>query len=143
VTKLSDYQALIKKYDDDPSVDLIYTFSPISLIKDDGAISPAKETIHWMAHNQKKPDLTWMTDWVEAGYLASAGIDLKDSGLKLAGKIVKVLAGANPGDLPIENPSKYSIALNLDRAKRLGLDIPVDLLEAADTVYSEKTATHQ
>jgi ABC-type uncharacterized transport system substrate-binding protein len=141
VTKLSDYQALIKKYDDDPSVDLIYTFTPISLIRDDGAISPAKETIQWVTQNQKKPDLTWMTDWVEAGYLASAGIDLKDTGLKLADKIVKVLAGANPGDLPIENPSKYSIALNLDRAKRLGLDIPVDLLEAADAVYSEKTAT--
>lgn len=143
VTKLSDYQALIKKYDDDPSVDLIYTFAPISLIKDDGAISPVKETIRWTAQNQKKPDLTWMTDWVEAGYLASAGIDLKDTGLKLADKIVRVLAEANPGDLPIENPGKYSIALNLDRARRLGLDIPVDLLEAADAVYSEKTATPQ
>ena len=141
--KLSDYQALVKKYDNDPAVDLIFTFVPVGLIKDDGTISPTEETIQWIARNQKKPDFTWMTDWVKAGYLASAGIDLKDTGIKLAGKIVKVLAGTNPGDLPIENPTRYSIALNLDQAGRLGLDIPLELLEAADAVYPEKAACPQ
>jgi putative tryptophan/tyrosine transport system substrate-binding protein len=136
VTKLSDYQALITKYNDDPTVDIIYTFAPISLIKDDGTISPVNETIAWMAANQKKPDFTWMTNWVELGYLASAGIDVKATGENLAGMVIKVLNGANPGDLPIDTPSKYSIALNLDRAKQLGIDIPLDILEAAETVYS-------
>lgn len=139
VTKLSDYQALIKKYDNDPAVDIIYTYNPVSLIRDDGTISPAKETIRWMADNQKKPDFTWMTNWVEAGFLASAGIDIKETGQRLADKIVKVLAGAKPGDLPIENPGKYAITLNLDRAKKLNLEIPVDILEAADIIYAKKS----
>jgi ABC-type uncharacterized transport system substrate-binding protein len=136
VKTLAAYQAAIKKYDDNPEVDLIYSFCPVGLIKDDGTVSPSEETINWMAHNQKKPDLTWMTSWVKAGSLATAGIDLKDTGFRLADKIVKVLAGAKPGDLAIENPVKYSIAINLDRAKRLGLDIPVEILEAAAEVHS-------
>jgi len=138
VTKLSEYQALIKKYDNDPSVDIIYTFNTVSLVRDDGTISPIKETIKWMADNQKKPDFTWMNNWVEAGYLASAGIDIKETGQRLADKIVKVLAGSKPGDLPIENPGKYAITLNLDRAKKLNLEIPVDILEAADIIYAKK-----
>jgi putative ABC transport system substrate-binding protein len=92
-----------------------------------------------MADNQKKPDFTWMTNWVEAGFLASAGIDIKETGQRLADKIVKVLAGAKPGDLPIENPGKYAITLNLDRAKKLNLEIPVDILEAADIIYAKKS----
>lgn len=139
VTKLSEYQALIKKYDNAPSVDVIYTFNPVSLIRDDGTISPTKETIRWMADNQKKPDFTWMTNLVEAGFLASAGIDIKETGQTLADKIVKVLAGAKPGDLPIETPRKYSITLNFDRAKKLNLEIPVDILEAADMIYARKS----
>jgi len=139
VTRFSDYQALIKKYDNDPTVDLIYTFAPVSLLRDDGSVVPARETINWMAQNQKKPGFTWMTNWVEAGYLASVGIDLRATGRTLAGKIVKVLHGARPGDLPIENPVKYSIALNLERAERLGLVIPVEILEAAEEVYPRPT----
>ncbi|MFH2123354.1 MAG: ABC transporter substrate binding protein [Pseudomonadota bacterium] len=139
VTRLSDYQALIKKYDDDPSVDIIYTFAPISLIKDAGTVSPVKETIAWMAENQKKPGFTWMTNWVELGYLASAGIDLKATGEKVADKMIKILSGTSPGALPIENPSKYSIALNLERAEKLGLEIPMDILEAAESVCPGKT----
>jgi len=138
VTRVSDYQALIKKYDNDPTVDIIYTFNPVSLIRNDGTISPIKETIAWMAENQKKPDFTWITNLVGAGFLASAGIDVKETGQSLADKIVKVLAGAKPGDLPIENPGRYSITLNLDRAKKLNLEIPVDILESADKIYAEK-----
>lgn len=138
VTRLSDYQALIKKYNNDPSVDLIYTFAPVSLIKDNGTVNPVKETIAWMAQNQQKPDFTWMTNWVEFGNLASAGIDLKATGRNLAGKVIKVLSGIKPGDLPIDNPIKYSIVLNLERAKQLGLEIPIDILEAAETTYPGK-----
>lgn len=134
-SRLSDFQALVRKYNDDPQVDIVYTFAPISLIKDDGTVSPVNETIAWIAANQKKPGFTWMTNWVEQGYLASAGIDLRSTGHTLATKVIKVLNGSKPGELPIENPTKYSIALNLDTAKELGLDIPVEILEAAETIY--------
>lgn len=137
IETFEEYKALIKQFNQDPAIDIIYTFAPVSLIREDGNVNPVIDTIGWMAAHQSKPGFTWMTNWVEAGYLASAGIDLIATGETLASKVVKTLAGASPGDLPIENPDKYSIALNLDRAKTLGLDIPIDILEAAEKIYSQ------
>lgn len=135
VTGFSEYQTVIDTYSNAPEVDLIYTFAPVSLVKEDESISSVQETVGWMARNQKKPGFTWMTDWVGLGYLASAGIDLTATGKQLAEKARQVIKGTDPGTLPIDNPSKYSIALNLDRARQLGLTIPVDILEAAESVY--------
>lgn len=135
VTRLADYQEAIRRFDQDPSVDIIFSFAPLSLIKNDGTISPVRDTIEWMALHQKKPGFTWMTDWVEYGYLASAGIDLQATGRTLAGKMVKVLSGIDPGEIPIDNPFKYSIAINRGRAELLGIEIPVELLDAAEVIY--------
>lgn len=142
VSRFSDYQKLVEKYNNDPTVDIVYTFAPVSLVKDDGSVSPVNETIAWMATHQNKPDFTWMTNWVPLGYLASAGIDVEATGENLAEKVIKVLNGASPGDLPIDNPSKYSIALNLDRAKQLGIEIPLEILEAAENVYPQPCSTN-
>ncbi len=65
-----------------------------------------------------------MTNWVKLGYPASAGIDPRATGRQLAEMAVKTINGTSPGVLPINNPSKDSIALNLGRARFLGLTIP-------------------
>ena len=134
VSSYADYQEEIQKYNRDPSVDIIYSFAPISLTKDTQSAATVKEAIEWTAANQEKPGITWMTNWVPLGYLASAGIDLIAAGNQIATKAIRIINGVSPGALAIENPSEYSIALNLERAKKLGITIPVELLEAAESV---------
>ena len=113
---------------------MIYSFAPISLIKDVQSAATVEEAIEWTAANQEKPGITWMTNWVPHGYLASAGIDLITAGNQIATKAIRIINGVSPGSLAIENPSEYSIALNLARAEKLGITIPVELLEAAENV---------
>jgi ABC-type uncharacterized transport system substrate-binding protein len=70
------------------------------------------------------------------GFLASVGIDLKATGRQLALKLMQVLNGESPGEIPISKPVDYYIAVNLARARQLGIKIPVDVLEAAQEVYN-------
>ena len=62
------------------------------------------------------------------------GVDLRDNFRRAAGYVDRILNGAQPGDLPIEQPTKFELVLNLKAAKTLGLAIPRTLLVRADQV---------
>jgi putative ABC transport system substrate-binding protein len=72
--------------------------------------------------------------YVSDGGLISYGPDSTDQYRQAAGYVDRILKGEKPGDLPVQNPVKFNLAINLKAAKTLGLTVPQTLLVAADEV---------
>ena len=73
-------------------------------------------------------------EYVEAGGLISYGPNIPDLFRRAADYVDKILRGAKPADLPVEQPTKFDLVLNLTTAKVLGLTIPESFLVRADEV---------
>jgi len=86
------------------------------------------------AVKQKLPAIYGLREHVMAGGLMSYGPDLKDSYRRAALYVDKIFKGAKPADLPIEQPTKVKLVINMKTAKALGLTIPQSLLARADEV---------
>jgi putative ABC transport system substrate-binding protein len=86
------------------------------------------------AIRNRMPSLFHLREYAEAGGLVSYGVDRSDLFRRAASYIDKILKGANPADLPIEQPTKFELLINLKTAKALDLVIPPRLLGMADEV---------
>jgi putative ABC transport system substrate-binding protein len=86
------------------------------------------------ALKHRLPSVAGNRGFADAGLLMSYGVNLFDLGRKAAQYVDKILKGAWPRDLPIEQPTKFELVINLKTAKALGLTIPQSLLQRADQV---------
>lgn len=86
------------------------------------------------AAQHRVPSVFAFRESVEAGGLLSYGSDLVDLFRRAAGYVDRILRGANPADLPVEQPTKFELAINVKAAKALGLTIPSSILLRADRV---------
>lgn len=75
-----------------------------------------------------------LRDFVEQGGLMSYGPDLNHSFYRAAFYVDRILKGANPGTMPVEQPRKFELAINLQTAKEIGISIPIEMLSLADRV---------
>jgi ABC-type uncharacterized transport system substrate-binding protein len=96
--------------------------------------SSQRQMIVDLAAEFRLPVMYERREYIQQGGLVTYGPDAADLYRRAAGYVTTILAGAYPGDLPIEQPTKFELAINLKTAKALGLQIPDKLLALADEV---------
>src|SRR5262249_41788246 len=99
-----------------------------------GVMRPNLKRIVDFALKSRLPSMYGSREDAEAGGLMSYGRDLADNYRRVAIYVDKILKGAKPADLPVEQPTKFELVINLKTAKQIGLTIPADLLLRADKV---------
>ena len=93
-----------------------------------------RQRIIAQAKARRVPVMYFSSNAVRAGGLMSFGPDFIDHFRRLAGPVDKILKGARPADIPVEEPTNYVLAINLKTARELGLTVPQSLLVRANQV---------
>jgi putative ABC transport system substrate-binding protein len=104
------------------------------MVSDEPEHGTYRATIVEWAAKGRIPAIYPVRDFVEAGGLMAYSPDLADIFRRVANLIDKILRGANPGDIPFYQPTKFELSINLKTAKALGLEMPAMLLGRADEV---------
>jgi putative ABC transport system substrate-binding protein len=104
------------------------------LVLSDAMLSSHRTRLADLAVRSRLPSAYAVRESVEAGGLMSYGPSFLDLYRRSAADVDKILKGAKPADLPVEQPTKFELVINLKTAKALGLTIPPSLLQRADQV---------
>jgi putative ABC transport system substrate-binding protein len=100
----------------------------------DPLVNTHRIRINTLALGARLPTMHGFREYVEAGGLISYGPNFPDLFRRAADYVDKILRGVKPGDIPVEQPTKFDLIINLTTAKTLGLDVPSTLLARADEV---------
>jgi putative ABC transport system substrate-binding protein len=104
------------------------------LVSGEGDLYAHRQLIAELAHKKRLPTMCPYRDYVEAGALIGYAVDLAELLRRMADDVHQILKGAKPGDIPIYQPTKFQLLINLKTAKTLGLTLPPALLARADEV---------
>jgi hypothetical protein len=99
-----------------------------------GVINSQRTQVVELAVKSRLPAIYYAAEWVEDGGLMSYATSVTDLYRRAATYVDKILKGAKPADLPIEQPKKFEFIINLKAAKQIGLTIPPNVLARADKV---------
>jgi len=97
-------------------------------------LSPYRNEIAQLAINYQLPSMGEIEEYADAGGLMSYAADDEESYIRAAAYVNKILKGAKPGELPVEQAAKFELVINLKTAKQIGLTIPPNVLARADRV---------
>jgi putative tryptophan/tyrosine transport system substrate-binding protein len=100
----------------------------------DPLVNTNRARIHTLAMGARLPAIYNAREHVEAGGLLSYGPNFSELYRRAADFVDRILRGAKPGDIPVEQPTKFDLVVNLTTARALGLDVPPTLLARADEV---------
>ena len=87
-----------------------------------------------LAKKNRLPTMYGFREFVDVGGLMAYGVNIPSLCRRAAVYVDKILKGANPGDLPVEQPTQFEFVINLKTAKALGLTVPATLIARADEV---------
>jgi putative ABC transport system substrate-binding protein len=104
------------------------------LVSPDPLFQQQRNQIIQLAAKHRLPAINPYREYAEAGGLISYGANLAESYRHVATYVDKILKGTKPGDLPVQQPTKFELIINGKTAKALGLKIPQSLLISADKV---------
>ena len=126
VRQTSDIERAVAAFARTPNSGLIVTADPAAIVH--------REAIIALAARHRLPAVYPYRFFVISGGLISYGLDNIEQYRLAAGYVDRILKGEKPGDLPVQAPTKYELAINLKAAKALGLNVPPTLLARADEV---------
>jgi putative tryptophan/tyrosine transport system substrate-binding protein len=126
VRHTSDIERAVAAFARTPNGGLIVTADPAAIAH--------REAIITLAARHRLPAVYPYRHFVADGGLMSYGIESADQYRQAAGYVDRILKGEKPGDLPVQQPTKYELVINLKTARALGLEVPDTLLSTADEV---------
>ena len=117
-----------------PALDSLGGHADALYVVTDALVNTNRVRINTLALGARLPTMFGEKGYVESGGLMSYGPNFPDLYRRAAEYVHKILRGANAGDLPVEQPTKFELVINLATAKALGLTIPEAFLLRADEV---------
>ena len=117
-----------------PALDAIKTQPQALFVVGDPLTFTNRVQINSWALNQRLPTMYAIREFVAAGGLMSYGTNFPSLFRRAAEFTDRILRGANPADIPVEQPTKFDLVINLKTAKALGFEVPPTLLARADEV---------